>query len=344
MTVKPISTIKIVSIMFITLILAGCDQSTEPTAPAPAGLSPAELQLFMNEVKNNLVFVKGGEFFMGDFGAQYGREQTYYDEDKDSKPVHPVELSTFSINKFKVTNAEYQFYLKSNGLMLRDRGATNKKKWDDINSLPNTPAHVDWYEAEKYCGWLASVTKLDFRLPTEAQWEYAARSRGQFLAVATNDGTYQAEPRNMITQLYSPKGINISSNGDRADFGKKMGWKTEYYSPLPVDMFPPNPLGLYSMSDNGYEWVSDWYDPDYYNHSPLKDPKGPVEPTFKDRFGRSVKVVRGQDVADPYRGQGVNVFRRAEDPLGRFGKAGLIHIDNKTFRCVVNSPTPVPVP
>ncbi|MBC3948673.1 formylglycine-generating enzyme family protein [Pseudomonas folii] len=340
MVANALDTKRTISITFVTLALAGCDQSIEPTVPAPMNISPAEVQLFISEVKNNFVYVEGGKFLMGDFGAQYGREQAYYDEDNDSKPVHQVELSSFSINRFKVTNSEYQFYLSYNGLSLRDKGAINKKKWDDINSAPNTPAHTDWYEAEKYCKWLASITNQDVLMPTEAQWEYAARSRGQFLAVATNDGTYQAEPRSMLSQTYSPKGINISSNGDRSDFGKKMGWSTEYYSPLPVDMFPPNPLGLYSMSDNGYEWVGDWYDPDYYSYSPEKNPEGPVEPTFKDRFGRFVKVVRGQDVADPYFGQGVNVFRRAEDPFGRFGKAGLIHVDNKTFRCVINSPEP----
>jgi len=341
MTVKPISIIKTVSIMSIVLILAACEQSPEPTAPTPVQLSPAELQLFINQVKKNLVYVEGGEFLMGDFGAQYGPEQTYYDEDKDSKPVHPVELSTFFINKFKVTNAEYQFYLKSNGLLLRDRGTINRKKWGDINSLPNTPAHVDWYEAEKYCGWLASVTKLDFRLPTEAQWEYAARSRGQFLAVATDDGTYRAEPYSFITASYDPKGINISSRGNRVTFAKEMGWKTESFTPLPVDMFPSNPLGVYSMSDNGYEWVSDWYDPEYYKSSPLKDPQGPDKPVFKDHLGHFTKVMRGQDVANPYWPVGINVHRTAQAPLGRFSSNDLFLVADKTMRCVVNSPEPV---
>ncbi len=97
------------------------------------------------------------------------------------------------------------------------------------------------------------------------------------------------------------------------------------------------------MSDNGYEWVKDWYDPDYYKYSPLKDPQGPDSPVFKDSFGHYTKVVRGQDNANPYWGGGVNVFRRAMDPLGRFTEDGAIFLSSKTTRCVLNSPEPVAV-
>lgn len=127
MTVKKISAKKIVSTISIAFALAGCEQPPEPTDSALVQVSPAELQLFISQVKNNLVHVQGGEFLMGDFGAEYGRERAYYDEDNDSKPLHQVELSSFSINRFKVTNAEYQFYLNFNGLRLRDKGTTNKK-------------------------------------------------------------------------------------------------------------------------------------------------------------------------------------------------------------------------
>jgi formylglycine-generating enzyme required for sulfatase activity len=109
-------------------------------------------------------------------------------------------------------------------------------------------------------------------------------------------------------------------------------------------MFPPNPLGLYSMSDNGYEWVKDGYDPDYYKYSPLKDPQGPDKPVFKNSIGLFTKVMRGQDHANPYWGGGVNVYRVAEDPFGRFDKDISIFLASKTMRCAVNSPTPVTTP
>jgi formylglycine-generating enzyme required for sulfatase activity len=333
--------IKLMSGIFIVMGLQGCEQAARPTESASAQISQAELKQFVKVVKENLVFVEGREFLMGDFGSQYAPEKLPYDRDQDSKPLHKVELSSYSIGKFKVTNAEYQFYLAHKGLKLRQEGMAIKKEWDGTNSTPNTPAHMDWYEAEQYCNWLASVIELPFAMPTEAQWEYAARSRGQFLMVATDDGTYKAEPSSLRTEFYSPKGINISSNGDRVAFAKKMGLKTGYYTPLPVDMFPPNSLGLYSMSDNGYEWVKDWYDPDYYKYSSLKDPQGPDNPVFKDKFGHFTKVMRGQSYADPYWGGGVNVYRTAQEPFGRYGKKGSIYLADKTVRCVVNSPTPV---
>jgi formylglycine-generating enzyme required for sulfatase activity len=320
--------------------LAGCEQSSGNISLPPANYSNAEFRVFLQEVKENFVFVKGGEFLMGDFGTQYAPEKLPYDVDSDSKPLHKVVLSDYSISRFKVTNSMYQFYLSQHGLNIREMSG-DREKWDSINSLPNTPAHVDWYEAEKYCNWLGSITDLPIALPTEAQWEYAARSRGQYLIVATNDGTYKAEPRSIRTEKNMPKGINISSNGDRVTFAKENALKTNFYTPLPVDLFPPNPLGLYAMSDNGYEWVKDWYDPKYYELSPLNDPQGPVEPSFKDRFGRSTKVLRGQNYADPDWGGAVNIFRKAEDPYGRFGEEGFIYIDNKTMRCAVNSSTPV---
>ncbi|WP_449105331.1 formylglycine-generating enzyme family protein [Pseudomonas mohnii] len=120
-----------------------------------------------------------------------------------------------------------------------------------------------------------------------------------------------------------------------------MGWRTAGLSSLPVDKFPPNPLGLYSMSDNGLEWVNDWYDPEYYRHSPLKDPQGPDKPMFKDYFGRDTKVVRGQAFADPCWGGGVNVHRTAAEPHGYEWDDGSPYLSSKTARCVVNSPKPV---
>jgi formylglycine-generating enzyme required for sulfatase activity len=237
------NSIRLILGVFTILVLQGCEKTVESTELTFTKVSQAELRQFIQVVKGNLVFVEGGDFLMGDFGPQYAPERLPYDQDQDSKPLHKVELSNFSINKLKVTNAEYQFYLKHNGLKLREKGMANKMKWDDINTTHNTPAHMDWYEAEQYCNWLASVIELPFALPTEAQWEYAARSRGQFLMVATDDGTYKAEPYSRITESYEPKGINISSSGNRIDFANKMELKTKYYTPLPVKMFPPNPLG-----------------------------------------------------------------------------------------------------
>lgn len=116
-----------------------------------------------------------------------------------------------------------------------------------------------------------------------------------------------------------------------------MGWSTKGLTPLPVDRFPPNPLGLYAMSDNGLEWVKDWYDENYYQYSPEIDPQGPETPVTKDYYGRDTKVLRGQAYANPSWGGGVNVHRTPKNPHGYASEDKMIVLGDKTARCVVNS-------
>ncbi|NWL18187.1 formylglycine-generating enzyme family protein [Pseudomonas umsongensis] len=327
-------------LLLLVSALVGCEQSLKSPSASQGKISSQEMQDFIQNIKSNTVFVEGGEFLMGDYGIQFGPEKLPYDAEKHTKPLHRVELSNYSINKYKITNYEFQFYLTSNNLELRQDAGNDFKI---ISTIPTTPAHMDWFEAEKYCSWLANISDLPFGLPTEAQWEYAARSRGQFLMVATNDGTYKINEIS-ATEHDGPRGINISTTWDREAFAKELGWKTQDLTPLPVDRFPPNPLGLYAMSDNGYEWVKDWYDPNYYQLSPLKDPQGPDTPSYKDPSSNYnyAKVLRGKDFADPRWGGGVNVHRNYRSPDGTMaglsGKGHLLVLGNKTARCVVNHP------
>ncbi|MBW2956613.1 formylglycine-generating enzyme family protein, partial [Hafnia paralvei] len=265
---------------------------------------------------------------MGDFGEQYGKEHLPYDANPDSKPLHKVELTSYSISKFKVDNTEYKFYLAYNNLSGRvvEGGPRKKNYWMEKNSIPNGPAHVDWYEAEAYCQWLAKVTKLPFALPTEAQWEYAARNRGQFVIAPTNDGTIRAT---------DGEEKNVATEKDSKAYSQKMGTSLGVYSPLPGNLYPPNPLGIYDMAGNGWEWVKDWYDPNYYQTSPVKDPQGPDKPVYKDDYdGYFYKAMRSQDFSGP--GRGLTVVRYKADPKSR----DFLPSD-KTARCVVNSPEPI---
>src|SRR5690606_919820 len=147
--------------------------------------------------------------------------------------------------------------------------------------------------------------------------EYAARSRGQYMAVATDDGTYRIT-NDPITEgrIGGPKGINISTRRDRKAFAKEMGWKTGSLTPLPADRFAPNPRRVYAMSAHGLEWIRDWYDPDYYENSPVFDPQGPDEAVHKNHLGQYTKVLRGQEYANPIWGGGVNVHRSFGSPNG----------------------------
>uniref|UniRef100_UPI0011A217AF formylglycine-generating enzyme family protein n=1 Tax=Leclercia adecarboxylata TaxID=83655 RepID=UPI0011A217AF len=250
-----------------------------------------------------------------------------YDARQHSKPLHKVELTGYSIGKFKTSNKEYQFYLAYNNLPGRDVDLRSRtgQRWREMNMTPETPAHVDWFEAGIYCRWLATITKLPFSLPTEAQWEYAARSRGKFVIVPTDDGTIQINER---------KGINITTSDDRKFFARQQGTSLGILSPMPRDARPPNPLGIYDMAGNGWEWIKDWYDPDYYKYSPVKDPQGPEKSMFKDTEGNYTRVTRSQDYSGPRRG--ATIFRFYSDPANKGYLPG-----NKTVRCVVNSADPI---
>ncbi|EMW2234604.1 SUMF1/EgtB/PvdO family nonheme iron enzyme, partial [Enterobacter hormaechei] len=244
-----------------------------------------------------------------------------------SKPLHKVELTSYSISKFKTSNKEFQFYLAYNNLAGRnvDLKTRNGQRWREKNMTPDTPAHVDWYEAEKYCHWLSTITDLPFSLPTEAQWEYAARSRGKFVIAPTDDGTINIKERT---------GINITTSDDREKFAIEQGTTLGISSPMPRNSRPPNPLGIYDMAGNGWEWIKEWYDPDYYKYSPVKDPQGPEKPVFKDSNGNYTKVIRSQDFSGPRRG--ATIFRFDSDPANEGYLPG-----DKAVRCVVNSPKPV---
>ncbi|MDT8702895.1 formylglycine-generating enzyme family protein [Kluyvera ascorbata] len=315
----------ILGTMLPLLLLQGCDQSSDKqtvAGPEHNAQDQAQLEQFIQQIKSELVYVQGGEFLMGDFGEEYGQEKLPYDSKKDSKPLHRVELSSYSISKFKASNQQYNFYLKWNGLNGRE---VDLDSWKDRQATPDTPAHVNWNEAQQYCFWLGKITDLPFSLPTEAQWEYAARSRGDFVVVPTDNG---------YIKIDGLKGINIAMSFDRKAYSKEMGTSLGILSPVPGNYRPPNPLGIYDMAGNGWEWMKDWYDPVYYSHSPTNDPQGPEKPVFKDFQGFYTKVLRGQDLSGP--GRGFTMVRRNSDPESRRNPP----VD-ETVRCAINSQHPI---
>ncbi|GGC17277.1 formylglycine-generating enzyme family protein [Pseudoduganella buxea] len=258
----------------------------------------------------DLIFVEGGTFMMGDFGVLWSPEKLPYSFDVTSRPVHEVTLSSFSISKYKTTYAEFDVYTDATGT---ERAAT-----DDFGleqRYPQAPVGVRWQRAKDYCQWLGKITSLPFDLPTEAQWEYAARSRGQFFVWATDNGS-----------------IEFGRNIPAAD-QKKLLTPSNRHHYYPVGLFPPNPLGLYDASHNGEEWTNDWFDKDYYEHSPKADPKGPPEGLHK--------AVRGWPNGDSIVPN--TMFRRArpliEYPrdLGDFGMVEPSYFSFKV-RCAVKQP------
>ena len=281
------------------------------------------------KVLRDLVFLKGGTFMMGDFGPLWiPGGGGYYTTGFDNKPPHKVTLTGFSLMRYKATYAELDVFSDATG---QPRAGM---EWDKPRYRhPLIPAGMYWQRAKDYCTWLGQQTGLAFDLPTEAQWEYAARSGGQFFIWATDDGNMD-------------RGRNIASY-KQADALMPVTWTstedpdvTVHARTYPVGIYPPNPAGLYEMNANGVEWMQDWYDPKYYSHSPEHDPKGPATGTKR--------VMKGQRNGGSY-DRATNLVRKPADPMlfGRqinyrgeewFGPG--LNMQT-TVRCAVNLDQPV---
>ncbi|KAF7963965.1 hypothetical protein AWV80_03925 [Cupriavidus sp. UYMU48A] len=160
------------------------------------------------------------------------------------------------------------------------------------------PAGMYWQQAKDYCQWLGKQTGVPFDLPTEAQWEYAARSRGQNFIWATDNGNMD-KGRNMASaeqkRLLRP--VVRTAPDDPTNVSRAMLF--------PVGVFPPNPLGLHDVNANGWEWMQDWYDANWYRVSPELDPKGPPTGTLRSLRG----------YADGDYVSGLNFMRYAQEPM-----------------------------
>lgn len=302
--------------------LAKLPLRTQPQALHDAlfGLSSGSIEERVAKLKAkvvaDLVYVQGGSFMRGDFTPLLNipgiTRMTYNEDDKD---VRQIILSDFWISRYKTTYAEFDVFSDATG---QDRTGT---EFDGKYRNAFLPARAYWQGAKNYCQWLGKITGYPFDLPTEAQWEYAARSRGQFFMIATDNGQIEY-------------GANIPYPGQ----AKKLSPVGSLsINPYPIGLFPPNPLGLYDMSHNNSEWVNDWYAEDAYAKAPEKDPRGPESGTQK--------VIRGWPFGDTLK-IGVNVWRRKDElmPMRESipdddGKRHLVPMSSTSmpsFRCVVN--------
>ncbi|WP_061709399.1 formylglycine-generating enzyme family protein [Pseudenterobacter timonensis] len=283
-------------------LLTGCDQGNT------AGSEKAAKALVDKSV-SNMVPVQGGEFLMGDFGPLVG-EKLPFSINQDDKVLHKVVLSDFSISKYKVTNDDYNKYLQITGVkkppinvLVKDYPLLQKGDYS---------VGITWQQAKNYCQWLGKKSGKKIDLPTEAQWEYAARSRGQYIPFATNNGDFLP-------------GKNVPSLDELDRYTDGMGLPI-----YPVGKYPPNPQGLYDMGLSGSEWTNDWYASDYYSHSPVNDPQGPAQGIKK--------VLRGYIGGD--RQYALTVFRQSKLPVPKISKdddyekygVGPQYV----FRCVIN--------
>ena len=228
------------------------------------------------DLQIEFVKVPEGTFIMGGEGG-----------DDDELPAHEVYLDTFWIGKYEVTAAQYTAFLNDVGTD-RDEahiwidtsyeGAMIQRQNGGFAHLPGLErfpaAGVTWYGARAFAGWLSSKTGLPFDLPTEAQWEKAARGKH--------------DKRRIF-----PWGVRL--NPDLARY--------KHSQPTKVGSYPEgvSPFGAFDMAGNVSEWVNDWYQRDYYEHGPTRNPTGP-------ETGER-KILRGGDWSS--RLIGVNFLRSA---------------------------------
>lgn len=236
-----------------------------------------------------MVIVPAGTFPMG---VPMGDR----DGGRDEYPRHEVYVDTFYIDKYEVTNGRYLEFVKAtNHRVPQNPKNPTRNLWQGATiteSLAERPViNVDWFDAEAYCKWAGK------RLPTEAEWEKAAKG--------TQDRRF-------------PWG-NVEPTAKHLNFNQQwIGDKTL----MPVGSYEAgkSPYGAYDMAGNVWEWVSDWYDPKYYENSPAKNPKGPETGTKR--------VLRGSGWQNET--PTVRIFTRVEsDPLVRNESTG--------FRCAADA-------
>jgi formylglycine-generating enzyme required for sulfatase activity len=230
----------------------------------------------VNDGYGDYVHVPAGSFRMGDnAGDGLPRE----------RPVHVVELDAFYIAKFEMTNGAWKKFRD-------DPGYDDPRHWPDGRIVPkdqvpywsqannhgggtpNTDDYpllgVNWDAAVAYCNWLSAKTGKKYRLPTEAEWEKAARG--------TDQRRYPWG--NAIDRSYA----NFVGS-QRFDTGLPVGWYDGTRRDELQTHGNASPYGAFDMAGNVNEWCSDWYDRDYYATSPRKNPKGPAAGAYR--------VVRG---------------------------------------------------
>jgi formylglycine-generating enzyme required for sulfatase activity len=160
------------------------------------------------------------------------------------RPRHRAWVDGFEMAVFQVTNREYANFLAATG-----RRPVEHISEPGFNHPQQPVVAVSWFEAFAYCEWLSAATCRQYRLPTEAEWERAARG-------GVDDNLY-------------PWGNEPPQS--RPGYATK--WKT---GPERVGESEPNQYGLYEMCENVHEWCSDWFDPAYYLNSPERNPPGAV--------------------------------------------------------------------
>jgi formylglycine-generating enzyme required for sulfatase activity len=278
-------------------------------------LSPEIPRQIRNPAGMNFVLIPAGEFMMGSEESpdSFAKSYPQYDRERfrqlgDEAPVHKVRITrAFYLGQHEVTVGEFRRFLEASGYRPESEadgtgaygynpgydpaktargdafeGRNPKYSWRNpgFRQGDDHPVvNVTWNDAVAMCKWLSQTEGKTYRLPTEAEWEYAARA-GTRTRYYTGD-----DPQSLL------KAANLF-DADAAQNWKKwadyaLAGHDGFAFTSPVGSLAPNGFGLYDMHGNAWEWTADWHDEHYYAVSPPADPKGPPTGTVRVRRGGS---------------------------------------------------------
>ena len=256
---------------------AAHEQELEQAFPSnPQGFASYTEVIPGSAVKIRMVAIPGGSFQMGSPNSEPYRHA-------DEGPVHEVKISPFWMERTEVTWREYEVYLLQRGNAGRTRDALADGKVDAVSG-PSPPygspdqgwgrgsrpaITMTYYAATKFCEWLSHITGKKYRLPTEAEWEYAAR------AGTTSAYFFAGDPSSFTNRRWLNHVLGVKT-APLMDFAWYRGDSAD--ETHPTGIAKANPWGLTDMLGNVREFCLDWYDPEAYSHLPetgAVDPRGP---------------------------------------------------------------------
>lgn len=291
----------------IFFLLSACAAAQENKSSWPKYLE--------NTLGMKFVLIPKGGFTMGSaqtpgqFKQQFpGYEMRRYEELYDEVPVHPVHITKdFYLGQHELTVGQFKLFLKESGYVpesIRDgtggygfradydpklTGRGDNFEGRDLRYSWNNPGfpqdddhpvvNVTYDDAMEIAAWLTKKEGVRYRLPTEAEWEYACRAGATTQFSSGNDQQSLVNHANVFdldAARYWPQWKELALQEQDA-----------FSFTSPVGAFKPNNFDLYDMHGNVWEWVSDWHADDYYQYSPIDDPTGPVQGEVKVRRGGS---------------------------------------------------------
>jgi formylglycine-generating enzyme required for sulfatase activity len=304
---RQVSTVTLVFLTVVgSLAVATAAEPKEPDGKAKN--PPKEIAVDLGGgMKLKMVLIPSGEFKMGSgesaeataafFNKTYGEDLLNADFFKDEHPQHRVRITKpFYLGTYHVTRGQFRQFVadaryKTEAEKAKNPGAWGwdpekkqlgfNEKYSWLNTgFPQTSehpvVHVSWNDAVEFCNWLSRKEGKTYRLPSEAEWEYACRA-GTTTRYSSGD-----DPETLA------KVGNVADATAKARFPR---WKYAikasdgYVFTSPVGSFKPNAFGLYDMHGNAWQWCADWYGAEYYAKSPVDDPTGPNS--------GEVRVIRG---------------------------------------------------